>query len=216
MGSVRLSPSFSTSSSSSSSSTLSKDTISKSNTRHESSTASCRPSASFSFIPSLSSSVLSSSSRPSWSRKSSCRPSSGVHGRERHLRGGLRSPRLPFSDGEAQESWGGGRVKVREMTDLLGVSNSLMRPPLRSWRRENGLTRAGVPKHGEVAGGNTSDWLRDIRWSPGWHGELLLLYGLTSTAMGSEETTTRIGCQRTGKTAKLFLGECKKSDFKDG
>ncbi len=43
------------------------------------------------------------------------------------------------------------------MTDLLGVSNSLMRPPLRSWRRENGLTRAGVPKHGEVAGGNTSD-----------------------------------------------------------
>lgn len=80
-----------------------------------------------------------------------------MHGRDRHLRGGPLSPVLLFSGGEAQGSGGGGRVKVREMTDLLGVSNSLMRPPLRSWRRENGLTRAGVPKHGDVAGGNTSD-----------------------------------------------------------
>lgn len=41
-------------------------------------------------------------------------------------------------------SGGGGRVKVREMTDLLGVSKSLMRPPFRSCRWEKGLTRIGV------------------------------------------------------------------------
>ena len=54
-----------------------------------------------------------------------------------------------------------GRVKVREITDLLGVSRSLHRPPFRSCLREKGLTRAGVPRRGEVrvAGGNMSDWL---------------------------------------------------------
>lgn len=54
-------------------------------------------------------------------------------------------------------SGGGGRVKVSEMTDLLGVSKSLIRPPLRSCLWEKGLTRAGVLWTGDEA----SDLLRD-------------------------------------------------------
>lgn len=54
-----------------------------------------------------------------------------------------------------------GRVKVSEMTDLLGVSNSLHRPPFKSCLRENGLTLPGVPSKGEgrLPGGIVSDWL---------------------------------------------------------
>lgn len=58
------------------------------------------------------------------------------------------------SEGTSQ-SGGGGRVKVREMTDLLGVSNSFILPPLRSSLCEKGLTRAGgavVAEEGRVSG----------------------------------------------------------------
>lgn len=60
---------------------------------------------------------------------------------------------------ELHGSGGGGSVNVREITDLLGVSKSLMRPPLRSCLWEKGLTRAGVFRTGD----NTSDLLRDRR-----------------------------------------------------
>lgn len=39
---------------------------------------------------------------------------------------------------------GGGRLKVSEVTDLLGVSKSLIFPPFRSSRWEKGLTRGDV------------------------------------------------------------------------
>ncbi|PWA30668.1 hypothetical protein CCH79_00009230 [Gambusia affinis] len=100
---------------------------------------------------------------------------SGVQGSDWHLRGGASIPVVPRRRrGEAHGSQSAGRVKVREMTDLLGVSKSLHRPPFRSLRREKGLTRGGVPRRGGVraAGGNLSDWLlarpcRGGLWSPG-------------------------------------------------
>lgn len=68
----------------------------------------------------------------------------------------------------SSQSGGGGSVKVREMTDLLGVSNSLIFPPLRSSLWEKGLNRAGGAKvaGGGVSGGwSMSDLLRERRWS---------------------------------------------------
>lgn len=80
----------------------------------------------------------------------------GVHGSEwqRLCLLGWSLPSVSDAEGSSQ-SGGGGRVKVREMTDLLGVSNSLILPPLRSSLREKGLTRAGVAKVTEfgVSGG---------------------------------------------------------------
>lgn len=101
------------------------------------------------------------------------RGSSGEAGSERHLRKmGMGSAKLhcistagsgvmgvPGGRGE-----GGGRLKVREIKDLLGVSKSLILPPLRSCRWEKGLTRCGVSwARGKVGdlGRNMSDWLRE-------------------------------------------------------
>ena len=99
-----------------------------------------------------------------------------MEGRDRHLLGGplLLRPapgwRAWGDSGEGRRG-GVGREKVREMTDRLGVSRSLQRPPLRSRRVEKGLTRAGVPGAAagawlgvRVAGGDASDWLRAKRW----------------------------------------------------
>lgn len=55
----------------------------------------------------------------------------GVHGSEWQRLCLLGWSPQSVSEGSSQ-SGGGGRVKVREMTDLLGVSNSLILPPLRS------------------------------------------------------------------------------------
>lgn len=80
--------------------------------------------------------------------------SSGVQGRDWQRlwdRGGA------LSQGVGLHGSGrGGKVKVREMTDLLGVSKSLIRPPLRSCLWEKGLMRAGVLWTGD----NASDLLR--------------------------------------------------------
>lgn len=93
----------------------------------------------------------------------------GVHGSEWQRLCLLGWSPLSVSDAEgSSQSGGGGRVKVREMTDLLGVSNNLILPPLRSSLREKGLTRAGVAKVTEegVSGGwSMSDLLRDRRGS---------------------------------------------------
>lgn len=92
----------------------------------------------------------------------------GVQGREwqrRCLRGMSASSSEP---GTSLQSGGGGRVKVREMTDLLGVSKSLILPPFRSSRWEKGLTRVGGAKviQGCVSGGcSMSDLLRERRGS---------------------------------------------------
>lgn len=80
-----------------------------------------------------------------------------MQGKDRHRRGGPRSFKDPHIGGEEEGSGGGGKVKVREISDLLGVSKSLMRPPLRSWRKEKGLRRTGVPTHGLEAGVNRAD-----------------------------------------------------------
>lgn len=97
------------------------------------------------------------------------RSGGGVHGSEWQRLCFLGwSPQL-VSEGSSQ-SGGGGRVKVREMTDLLGVSNSLILPPLRSSLWEKGLTRAGVAEltQGGVSWGwSMSDLLRERRGSDG-------------------------------------------------
>ncbi len=57
----------------------------------------------------------------------------GVHGSEWQRLCLLGWSPLSVSDADgSSQSGGGGRVKVKEMTDLLGVSNSLILPPLRS------------------------------------------------------------------------------------
>ena len=101
-----------------------------------------------------------------------------MEGRDRHLLGGpllLRPAPGWWAWGDSGEGrrGGAGREKLREMTDMLGVSSSLQRPPLRSRRLEKGLTRAGVPGAAAgawlgvtVAAGEASDWLRAKRW--GW------------------------------------------------
>lgn len=104
------------------------------------------------------------------------------------------------------------------MTDLLGVSKSLHRPPFRSCLREKGLTRGGVPRKGgvRVAGGNMSDWLlaKPCRcWlrSQGLQGELRRRYGLMSAATCSAQRKERRRvseeCYRTRKMAWTCLGQ---------
>lgn len=67
----------------------------------------------------------------------------GVHGSEWHRLCLLGISTASASDAETSpQSGGGGKVKVREMTDLLGVSKSLIFPPLRSSRCKKGLSRA--------------------------------------------------------------------------
>lgn len=93
----------------------------------------------------------------------------GVHGSEWQRLCLLGWSPLPASE-ELSQSGGGGRVKVSEMTDLLGVSNSLILPPFRSSLREKGLIRAGVSELtlGGVSGvRSTSDLLRERRGSEG-------------------------------------------------
>lgn len=92
-----------------------------------------------------------------------------MHGSEWQRRCLLGQSSQSISEGSSQ-SGGGGRVKVREITDLLGVSNNLILPPLRSSLREKGLTRAGVARkqegmsEGRSVGGRPSEGLRsDVR-----------------------------------------------------
>lgn len=92
-----------------------------------------------------------------------------MHGSEWQRRCLLGRSSQSISEGSSQ-SGGGGRVKVREITDLLGVSNSLILPPLRSSLREKGLTRAGAAKkqegmsEGRSMGSLSSEGLRsDVR-----------------------------------------------------
>lgn len=77
----------------------------------------------------------------------------------------------------------GGRVKVREITDLLGVSKSLIRPPLRSCLCEKGLTRVGVL----LTGDNTSELLRDRSSTMASKDDLLSLRDLELDVPGSTE-----------------------------
>lgn len=92
-----------------------------------------------------------------------------MHGSEWQRRCLLGRSSQSISEGSSQ-SGGGGRVKVREITDLLGVSNNLILPPLRSSLREKGLTRAGAARkqegmsEGRSMGGRPSEGLRsDVR-----------------------------------------------------
>lgn len=92
-----------------------------------------------------------------------------MHGSEWQRRCLLGRSSQSISEGSSQ-SGGGGRVKVREITDLLGVSNNLILPPLRSSLREKGLTRAGAARkqegmsEGRSVGGRPSEGLRsDVR-----------------------------------------------------
>lgn len=87
----------------------------------------------------------------------------GVQGSEWHRLCLLCRPPESVSEGSSQ-SGGGGRANVREMTDLLGVSNSLILPPLRSSLREKGLTRADT-LGGVSEGWSMSDLLRERRGS---------------------------------------------------
>ncbi|KAG7280400.1 hypothetical protein CRUP_035842 [Coryphaenoides rupestris] len=88
------------------------------------------------------------------------RAGGGVQGRDRQRRC-LRSGSPLPSDSAEWSSWGsGGRAKVREMTDLLGVSNSLILPPCKSLRWEKGLTRpvGGATAPGVEVGGVSRGW----------------------------------------------------------
>lgn len=78
--------------------------------------------------------------------------SSGEAGSEQHLRGmavGAKKSHYTSTVGSGVTgvlSWTGtegGRLKVSEMIDLLGMSKSLVFPPFRSSRWEKGLTRGG-------------------------------------------------------------------------
>lgn len=93
----------------------------------------------------------------------------GVHGSEWHRLCLLGTSTTSASDaGSSSQSGGGGKVKVREMTDLLGVSKSLIFPPFRSSRCEKGLTRAEgamVTQGGVSEGCSMSDLLRERRGS---------------------------------------------------
>lgn len=85
-------------------------------------------------------------------------------------------------------SGGEGRAKVREITDLLGVSKSLMRPPLRSWRWEKGLMRIGVDRVRRGDGGrSTSDLLRQRHGSVGMSRECFRLKGVVFVDGRSEK-----------------------------
>lgn len=91
----------------------------------------------------------------------------------------------------SSQSGGGGSVKVREMTDLLGVSNSFIFPPLRSSLWEKGLNRAGGAKvavGGVSEGWSMSDLLRERRWSNSRPRDRLRT-GLTGGEVASESRT---------------------------
>lgn len=95
------------------------------------------------------------------------------------------------SEGSLQSS-GGGRAKVSEITDLLGVSNSLILPPLRSSLREKGLTRARAAKvmqEGVFEGGAAWAWPSESTASEARQRECLRKASTARhSALGKEET----------------------------
>lgn len=107
-----------------------------------------------------------------------------MHGSEWQRRCLLGRSSQSISEGSLQ-SGGGGRVKVREMTDLLGVSNNLILPPLRSSLREKGFTRAGAARKQEGTSEGRSMWGRSSE-RPGSDVREHLRLGSTA-ALGKEE-----------------------------